>query len=118
MRELIYYRMRGKLPCIFKAVTGLDCPGCGGTRAAKALLHGRLILSFFYHPVVLYMGIMAAVFFISWLLSRIMKNDKYRIPFTTRYVYIGIAIIIANFLIKNYFILVKGIDILELLPKI
>lgn len=28
--------------CAFKAVTGLDCPGCGGTRAAHALLHGDI----------------------------------------------------------------------------
>lgn len=27
--------------CAFHATTGLLCPGCGGTRAAHALLHGR-----------------------------------------------------------------------------
>jgi hypothetical protein len=26
--------------CLFKAATGLDCPGCGGTRAVYSLLHG------------------------------------------------------------------------------
>lgn len=28
--------------CPFKAVTGLDCPGCGGTRAAHQLFTGHL----------------------------------------------------------------------------
>jgi ABC-type Na+ efflux pump permease subunit len=28
--------------CPFKAVTGLDCPGCGGTRAAHQLFTGNL----------------------------------------------------------------------------
>lgn len=28
--------------CPFFAATGLLCPGCGGTRALAALLHGRL----------------------------------------------------------------------------
>lgn len=29
-------------PCLFKALTGLFCPGCGATRAMHALLHGDL----------------------------------------------------------------------------
>lgn len=28
------------IPCIFHAVTGLQCPGCGVTRMLSALLHG------------------------------------------------------------------------------
>ena len=28
--------------CVFKQMTGLDCPGCGTTRALHALLHGRV----------------------------------------------------------------------------
>jgi Protein of unknown function (DUF2752) len=27
--------------CVFHEMTGLNCPGCGGTRALYALLHGR-----------------------------------------------------------------------------
>ncbi len=32
----------GKLlpPCMFHRLTGLNCPGCGGTRAVQALLRG------------------------------------------------------------------------------
>ena len=29
-------------PCPFHWLTGLHCPGCGGTRAAHALVHGDL----------------------------------------------------------------------------
>jgi hypothetical protein len=29
-------------PCPLKAMTGLDCPLCGATRATHALLHGQL----------------------------------------------------------------------------
>jgi len=32
--------------CLFHKWTGLNCPGCGGTRAAYALLHGRLVTAF------------------------------------------------------------------------
>ncbi len=31
--------------CLFHTLTGLNCPGCGGTRAAYQLLHGRLLLA-------------------------------------------------------------------------
>src|SRR5687767_2173685 len=29
-------------PCVFRAMTGLLCPGCGSTRALHALLHGHV----------------------------------------------------------------------------
>jgi Protein of unknown function (DUF2752) len=32
--------------CTFHSLTGLNCPGCGATRALYALLHGNLRLAF------------------------------------------------------------------------
>jgi len=29
--------------CLFHSLTGLNCPGCGATRAAYQLLHGHLV---------------------------------------------------------------------------
>ena len=29
--------------CLFHSLTGLNCPGCGATRAAHQLLHGHLL---------------------------------------------------------------------------
>ena len=31
--------------CLFHALTGLNCPGCGGTRSAYQLLHGHLLVA-------------------------------------------------------------------------
>ncbi len=36
--------------CIWKRVTGLPCAGCGGTRAADALLHGDPAAAFVMNP--------------------------------------------------------------------
>ena len=37
--------------CVFKQATGLDCPGCGTTRALHALLHGRVGEAFRFNPM-------------------------------------------------------------------
>ena len=48
---------RQGFPCLFHLLTGLYCPGCGGTRAFRALLAGNLLLSIRYHPLVAYMAV-------------------------------------------------------------
>ena len=47
-------------PCAFHRLTGFYCPGCGGTRAVKALFHGKIITSFLFHPFVPYVGLWQA----------------------------------------------------------
>lgn len=37
--------------CLLHKLTGLDCPGCGMTRAVHATLHGRLGEAFRFNPV-------------------------------------------------------------------
>jgi hypothetical protein len=48
-------------PCVFRAVTGYDCPGCGGTRMVWYALHGNFpeaarhhLVAFALIPVVIY----------------------------------------------------------------
>lgn len=39
--------------CPFRALTGWDCPLCGGTRTGSALLHGDVAAAFASNPVAL-----------------------------------------------------------------
>ena len=55
-------------PCPLHAYTGYYCPGCGGTRATFALLHGHLIRSFVLHPFVPYTAVFGGWFMLSYSL--------------------------------------------------
>ena len=36
--------------CLFRFVTGYQCPGCGSTRAMHQLLHGHIVAAFMLNP--------------------------------------------------------------------
>ncbi|WP_162831231.1 DUF2752 domain-containing protein, partial [Amycolatopsis ruanii] len=42
-----------RIPCWFHALTGLDCPFCGGSRALGALLHGDVLAALSYNAFAL-----------------------------------------------------------------
>ena len=46
MTGIIERMTRQGFPCLFHLLTGLYCPGCGGTRAVRAMMAGNLGLSF------------------------------------------------------------------------
>lgn len=51
------YQLTGLgIPCILHATTGLNCPLCGSTRMAAALLRGDLNAAWHFNPVVLVLG--------------------------------------------------------------
>jgi hypothetical protein len=50
-------------PCVFKKLTGFDCPGCGSLRGLHALLHGRLYDVLQYNAMLLPALVMIAIYF-------------------------------------------------------
>lgn len=97
-------------PCLFHRITGLFCPGCGGTRAFTALLQGHFISCFLYHPFVFYCFVMYVLFMASHTLE---KKAPCRSPFARglsfriSYVYLGIVIILLQWMLKNLFLLLS-----------
>lgn len=116
--NIIWKIMNGQMPCVFQELTGLYCPGCGGTRAVKALMKGNVITSFLYHPLVIYVVLVAAVFAFSYIIYAKTKNPKFRLHFDNKYAYIGIGIIVINFVIKNYYLIFETTDLLHALPPV
>lgn len=100
-------------PCMFHAVTGYYCPGCGGTRAAFALIHGKFIQSFYYHPIVLYTAIAGGWFMISQTIEWISgKRVKIGMHFREIYLWIALGIILIHFLVRNLALVIWQTDLL------
>ncbi len=110
-RQIFHIRFL-TLPCLIHKWTGYYCPGCGGTRAFLELLKGHFITSFFYHPVVLYGGVLYACFMVSHTIEYLSKGKfKIGIPYTDWYLYIAIAIILLQWVVKNVVKAVWGIGL-------
>lgn len=89
-------------PCMFHALTGLYCPGCGGTRAFRALLQGNLFQSFCYHPIVPYAAILGIWFMLSQTIERLSRGRlRIGLRFREIYLWVALGILIANVLLKN-----------------
>ena len=57
---LIWERLFPAASCVFLRVAHLYCPGCGGTRAVRALVQGRLLQAFLcYPPIAVLLGVVA-----------------------------------------------------------
>lgn len=78
MAILVLYE-RIAIPCIFHKITGFYCPGCGITRAIKALLKGDIYTSI-RNNALLY--IVVPVIAISEIINRLTKR-KYKKCYNT-----------------------------------
>ena len=100
-------------PCMIHSMTGYYCPGCGGTRATYALLHGKIITSLYYHPIVVYGVVVGGWSMISQTIERLSRGKlcigmRYR----DLYLWIALAIAIVNCLVKNLVLAITGIALL------
>ena len=60
--------------CLFHSLTGLNCPGCGATRAAYQLLHGHLLRAL--HDNALFVLMLAALTAQSaWFVMQKIRNQ-------------------------------------------
>ena len=92
--------------CMFYQMSGLYCPGCGGTRSMEALLTGHVLDSLYYHAFATYL-IAGCSLFMGW--HTIYLISKKRIPklaFRIRYIIIGAILLGLQYIIKIIVLLV------------
>ena len=95
--------------CVLHKYTGLYCLGCGGTRAAAALMRGDIVQSLYYHPIVIYMAIVGGWFMISQTIERLSKGKiAIAMHFRLIYIWIGVGLAIINCIWKNSVLLITG----------
>lgn len=100
------------MPCLFHALTGLYCPGCGGTRALVYLLHGQVGQSLIYHPLILYGVLVVAVQAATRLAAKRCGKPQYCLGHEPLFIWIGVGIILVNWVVKNVLLVLFGIDLL------
>ncbi len=66
------------LPCPFRAMTGLDCPFCGSTRAVWALVHGEPVRALGYNALAM---ALAPLLVWAWVLDARGRFDGSEHPF-------------------------------------
>ena len=77
--SVLYATTGAGLPCPFLAVTGWQCPLCGGTRLGAALLHGDLAAAWAANPVVLVGLVLLTAVGIGWV-AELLGGPVLRLP--------------------------------------
>jgi hypothetical protein len=87
--------------CVFHELTGLECPGCGGSRALYAVLHGRILdalhcnaLVVFALPLLIYTGV-------RWLAREIAGKPHAEFRFRMAWVNLLIGVIVVFTVLRN-----------------
>jgi hypothetical protein len=86
--------------CVFHRLTGLQCPGCGGLRAAHHLLHGEVMTAFRFNPL-----FVLAVPFAMWMGVRRLVRGPRAVPVSpgvqTRWGWAAFVILLVFWIVRN-----------------
>lgn len=98
--------------CYFRTHFHLYCPGCGGSRAAIALLQGNITESLRYNPITLLFLLDIILITLIVIVNHI-SGEKYTFSKLRLLYNVGFLVfIVFYFLLRNYLWLVHGIDLL------
>ena len=88
-------------PCVFRQLTGLQCPGCGSTRALHQLLHGHFVAAFTLNPLF----VIATPLLLYVLLNYTTLSFRGITPkpnaLPARYIYLIFVVIVSFWILRN-----------------
>ncbi|HEV8133130.1 MAG TPA: DUF2752 domain-containing protein [Pyrinomonadaceae bacterium] len=88
-------------PCVFRQLTGLQCPGCGSTRALHQLLHGHFVTAFTLNPLF----VIATPLLLYVLLKYTTLSFRGITPkpnaLPARYIYLIFVVIVSFWILRN-----------------
>lgn len=67
-------------PCPVRALTGIECPGCGGLRACWSLLHGDMAGAWASNPLIFVIVPALAVGLVVWVKAALTDTAVPRLP--------------------------------------
>ena len=69
--------------CPFHQMTGMHCPGCGGTRAVHALLHGHPLKALRFNAILFPMGVCTLLI---WRYPKLQTNKPFAYTVATVFI--------------------------------
>lgn len=84
-----------QLPCLFKIVFGMDCPGCGFQTAVLLLCQGRIAASFLAYPALGFLTL-----FLTLALLRVGGVKKIRFWMLKNVGFVCLIIILISYLLR------------------
>lgn len=101
---VILFVLKIEIPCMFKSILGISCPGCGMTRAINEIMHLRFIEAFKLNILSIPFVILGGLSFFV-IIYDIIRNSNAFIQFVnkifTKFWYIFIILIIFSMIINN-----------------
>lgn len=101
---VMLFILKKEIPCMFKSILGISCPGCGMTRAINEIIHLRFINAFKFNILSIPLVIIGSFSFFVIIYDTI-KNSDIFIRFVnkafTKFWYIFMILIVFSMVINN-----------------
>ncbi|HEX8169217.1 MAG TPA: DUF2752 domain-containing protein [Thermoanaerobaculia bacterium] len=82
--------------CVFHSLTGLDCPGCGTTRALHALLHGDIAAAWRFNPILFLFTAVALC-----AAPSLVRGTRPRFVYTPWFGWTSVVVITGYWIVRN-----------------